>query len=79
VTWRGATRADEDRATKALMEQVTGRGRVMVTGCTTKGRYLGRVCVLSFRTHQERIDALVEDCAASIRDIVANHGVRPLL
>ena len=27
---------------------------------------LGRVCVLSFRTHQPQIDALVDDFAASI-------------
>ena len=33
----------------------------MVTGCTAHGRALGRVCVLSFRTHQAQIDALVED------------------
>ena len=36
----------------------------MVTGCTAHGRFLGRVCVLSFRTHQPQIDALVEDIAA---------------
>jgi hypothetical protein len=41
----------------------------MVTGCTAHGRFLGRVCVLSFRTHQREIDALVEDLAASIQDI----------
>ena len=46
------------------MEQTTARGRVMVTGCTAHGRFLGRVCVLSFRTHQPQIDALVEDMAA---------------
>jgi len=70
VTWPGASRADEDRATQALMEQTTTRGRVMVTGATARGRYLGRVCVLSFRTHQDRIDALVEDTEAAIHDIV---------
>ena len=70
VTWPGASRSDEDRATGQLMARTTARGRVMVTGCTTHGRYLGRVCVLNFRTHQERIDALVEDVAAAVRDIV---------
>ncbi len=74
LTWPGATRADEDLATQALMTQVTARGRVMLTGATAHGRYLGRVCVLSFRTHQRQIDALVEDVAASIRDIVPNTG-----
>jgi hypothetical protein len=34
-----------------------------------RGRYLGRVCVLSFRTHQREIDALVDDMAAAIREI----------
>lgn len=70
LSWPGATRADEDAATKALMEKTTTRGRVMVTGAAARGRYLGRVCVLSFRTHQDRIDALVEDTAAAIREIV---------
>ncbi len=70
VSWSGAGRADEDRATKALMDRVTARGRVMITGCTAHGRYLGRVCVLSFRTHRPQIDALVEDVAASLGEIV---------
>jgi aromatic-L-amino-acid/L-tryptophan decarboxylase len=69
VTRPGASLADEDRATRALMEQTTRRGRVMVTGCTAHGRALGRVCVLSFRTHQAQIDALVEDFAAVLREI----------
>jgi aromatic-L-amino-acid decarboxylase len=70
LTWPGATRADEDAATRRLMEDTTRRGRVMITGCTAQGRYLGRVCVLSFRTHQMDVEALVEDLAAAIRDIV---------
>jgi len=64
-----ANRAEEDAATKALMERTTKRGRVMVTGCTAHGRYLGRVCVLSFRTHQKEIDALIEDMAAVIDEL----------
>jgi aromatic-L-amino-acid decarboxylase len=73
LTWPGASQADEDTATRALMEKTTQRGRVMVTGCTAHGRALGRVCVLSFRTHQSQIDALVEDMTAAIEDIT-NHG-----
>ena len=73
LTWPGASRDDEDAATRALMDQTTQRGRVMVTGCTAHGRALGRVCVLSFRTHQPHIDALIEDMAAAIKDITT-HG-----
>jgi aromatic-L-amino-acid decarboxylase len=68
LSWPGATQAEEDEATRALMEKTTRRGRVMVTGCTAHGRFLGRVCVLSFRTHQAHIDALVEDMAAAIQE-----------
>jgi len=70
LTWPGASLADEDRATRALMDETTKRGRVMVTGCTTHGRYLGRVCILSFRTHQAQVDSLVDDFAAVIRGIL---------
>jgi aromatic-L-amino-acid decarboxylase len=70
VTWPGATPAEEDLATAKLLETITKRGRVMLTGCTARGRFLGRVCVLSFRTHQEHIDYLVDDLAASLREVV---------
>lgn len=69
LTRPGATRADENAMTQALMERTTARGRVMVTGATAKGRYLGRVCVLSFRTHDAQIDALVDDFAAVNREL----------
>jgi aromatic-L-amino-acid decarboxylase len=71
LTWPGATRAEEDAATRALMDDTTRRGRVMVTGAVARGRFLGRVCVLSFRTHQREIDALVEDMAGAITEIRA--------
>jgi aromatic-L-amino-acid decarboxylase len=70
VTWPGATRPEEDDATRTLLENTTKRGRVMLTGCTAHDRFLGRVCVLSFRTHQQHIDHLVEDLSGSIREVV---------
>ena len=79
LTWPGASIADEDAATRALMEKTTRRGRVMITGCTAHGRLLGRVCVLSFRTHQPQVDALVEDLSAAIEQIISPEftGRRP--
>jgi aromatic-L-amino-acid decarboxylase len=76
VTWAGATRAEEDDATRGLLESTTNRGRVMLTGCTAHGRLLARVCVLSFRTHQQHIDHLVEDLSASLREVVPGAGSR---
>ena len=74
LTWPGATLAQEDEATRSLMTRTTARGRVMVSGGAAHGRYLGRVCVLSFRTHAEQVDALVEDMAAAIAEIRPTQG-----
>jgi aromatic-L-amino-acid/L-tryptophan decarboxylase len=76
LTWPGASLAEEDAATRALMAGTTARGRVMVTGAVARGRYLGRVCVLSFRTHAAQIDALVDDMAAAIDAIVPARASR---
>jgi aromatic-L-amino-acid/L-tryptophan decarboxylase len=69
MTRPGATLAQEDAATRDLMARTTARGRVMVTGAVARGRYMGRVCVLSFRTHAGEIDALVEDLGAALKEI----------
>jgi aromatic-L-amino-acid/L-tryptophan decarboxylase len=69
VTSPGATLQQEDALTRAVIEATTARGRVMLTGCTAHGRFMGRVCVLSFRTHQAHIDCLVEDLSAALRDV----------
>jgi aromatic-L-amino-acid decarboxylase len=58
-------------ATRALLDRVVARGRVMLSGCVVDGRFLGRVCVLSFRTRQEQIDQCVEDVATETRQLLA--------
>ena len=70
VSWPDATQAQEDTATRQVMSDVSRRGRVMLSGAEVDGRYLGRVCVLSFRTHAAQIDALVDDLEATIHDVV---------
>ena len=74
LTWPGATLAQEDEATRAAMEVTSKKGRVMLSGAVAGGRYVGRVCVLSFRTHAPQIDALVEDLASAIHDIVGRYA-----
>jgi aromatic-L-amino-acid decarboxylase len=69
VTRPGASLEEENQATADLLERVTRRGRVMLTGCTVGGRVLGRVCVLSFRTRQAQIEACVGDLAAELAGI----------
>ena len=74
LTWPGATRAQEDDATRALMDNVSKRGRVMISCAVAGGRYVGRVCVLSFRTHAAQIDALVEDLSDAIHDVIGKYS-----
>ena len=50
----------ENRATRELIDRIRDRGKVMLTGCTVAGRFLARVCILSFRTRQAQVDTLVE-------------------
>lgn len=70
VSWPGATLDDENAATRALLTRVTARQRVMITGAVARGRYVGRVCVLSFRTHAQQIDWLLEDVQAALGEVV---------
>lgn len=66
-----ATLQAQNAATRALMERVTGRGKVMVTGAQVGERYLGRVCVLSFRTRREEMDVCVQHIAEESAVILA--------
>ncbi len=68
-----ALRTQEARnaATEALVANVTRRGRVMLTGCTVNGRYLARVCVLSFRTRMEAMEWCVHHVAQETAAVLA--------
>ncbi len=57
----------QNAATSALMERVTRRGQVMVTGAMVGDRFLGRICVLSFRTRR----AEIEICVQQVREVAA--------
>jgi len=70
VEWPGATLSEQNAATERLLSAVTARGRVMLTGCRLGRRFLGRVCVLSFRTRQLQIDQCVEDVACEVAKIL---------
>jgi aromatic-L-amino-acid decarboxylase len=71
LTWPGASLDDENAATEELLNRVVARGRVMITGCRVVDRYLARVCVLSFRTRADRVDACVEDVTTAAAAVLA--------
>ncbi len=57
----------QNAATRALMERVTRRGQIMVTGALAGERFIGRVCVLSFRTRR----AEMETCVLQLGEVAA--------
>lgn len=75
LDWPGATLEDQNDATRELMERVTRRGQVMITGCEVDERVLARVCVLSFRTRQAHMDTCVAHVAEEAQAILARSTV----
>jgi aromatic-L-amino-acid/L-tryptophan decarboxylase len=63
--------AADDRAGAELLRRVNARRRVFLSSTSIGGRYVLRICVLSFRTHLDRvrdaIEALKEEGAALAR------------
>ena len=60
-----------DALNRRLLERVNARRRVYLTGTVAHGRFLCRICVLSFRTHLDRMRAAVEDIRAAVADVTA--------
>jgi aromatic-L-amino-acid/L-tryptophan decarboxylase len=53
---RGAT-DDEDRA---FLERINEPERVYLSSTTIEGRHVIRACIVSHRTHRDRIDEAIE-------------------
>ena len=68
----GADLERDNADTRRLLAAVNARQRVMITGCTVDGRFLARVCVLSFRTRRERIDLAVRDISEEAASILGS-------
>lgn len=61
--------ASLDALNKRLLEQVNARQRVHLSGTTVGGRFLLRICVLSFRTHRDRVEQCLEDVRAGVAEL----------
>jgi aromatic-L-amino-acid decarboxylase len=60
---------DEDRS-RQLLERINATKRVFLSSTLIRGEYWLRVCIVSHRTHVDRID----ECAAIVRDGAAALG-----
>jgi len=67
----GMDEAARNDASRALLDAVNRRRRVFLTATTVRGSFLLRICVLSFRTHADRLDAGLEDILAGLAEVMS--------
>lgn len=58
-----------EEVNRRVIAHVNGKQRVLLTGAVVRGRFLIRICILSFRTHRDRIDVCLEDIRGSIEAV----------
>jgi aromatic-L-amino-acid decarboxylase len=61
-----------DALNRSWLARVNARQRVHLTGTLLGGRFALRFCVLSFRTHQDRVDQALEDLRDTARELVSS-------
>jgi aromatic-L-amino-acid decarboxylase len=67
----GMSAEEADAWNRRLCAAVNERQRVLLTGAVVKGRFLIRMCILSFRTHRDRVAMALEDLRAALRALGA--------
>ncbi|MDT7846378.1 hypothetical protein [Streptomyces justiciae] len=59
--------ARADEASRLLLERINGHRRIVLSSTVVDGRYTLRVCVVSHRTHHDRIAESLEIITAEAR------------
>jgi aromatic-L-amino-acid decarboxylase len=54
---------------RRLLDRINARKRVFLTSTSLAGRFVIRICVLSFRTHMDRMEAALEDIHAAVEEL----------
>lgn len=65
---------------RILLSQINAQQNVYMTGTVLDGRFALRICVLSFRTHRDRMEQCLDDIRDAISALVpelAREGVTP--
>jgi aromatic-L-amino-acid decarboxylase len=60
-----------DRLNRDWLARVNARRRVYLTGTMLGNRFALRICVLSFRTHRDRVEQALDDLRAAAREALA--------
>ncbi len=64
--------SDLNELNKELLRRINARKRVLLTGTMLSGDFVIRICVLSFRTHQDRMQACLEDIRECAQELGAS-------
>ena len=70
VAPRGLTESELDSLNERLLAAVNSRQRVFLNPTRLRGRLALRICVLSFRTHQERMQMCLEDIREALEEVL---------
>jgi len=65
----GESVAEMNRLNRDLMDRVNARQRVLLTGTLIGEDFAIRMCILSFRTHADRIEMALEDIREAAREV----------
>ena len=61
-----------DPLNHALLDSVNARQRVHLSGTMLRGSFVLRICILSFRTHLDRLEQGLEDIRAAIAEVAVS-------
>lgn len=60
----------DDALNRELLKRINARKHVMLTPTTTPdGRFVIRIAIVSHRTHRDRVEMMLEDVRASVREL----------
>jgi aromatic-L-amino-acid decarboxylase len=71
VAFRSTAGPDPDEATRRLLARINASGRVFLSSTLLGGRMFLRACVVSHRTHRDRIDEAVEIIRRAAAEVAA--------
>ena len=69
VAFRYARGNDLNGVNLDLLERINGRKHVMMTPTTIGGKFVIRICVVSFRTHLDRMQVALDDVRESVKEL----------
>ncbi len=65
----GRTEDDLNSLNRDLIGRINDRQHVMLTPTILEGRFVIRICVVSFRTHMERMRMAMDDIRSAVREV----------